>query len=121
MDRTSRWLMVGLGCVVALGLFRPGSTGSESKTEPNAPQRPDVPPLKNNPVFVFYPDTFQKPNPFRPDIAVSIDRVLDKKLDALDTLESQFYEGGALGSADLIPTDPQKQADRRREVRVRHA
>ena len=82
---------------------------------------PDVPPLKSNPVFVFYPDSFQKPNPFRPDIAVSIDSVMEKKLDALDTLESQFYEGGALGSADLIPADPKKQADRRREVRTRFA
>jgi LmbE family N-acetylglucosaminyl deacetylase len=82
---------------------------------------PDVPPLKSNPVFLFYPDSFQKPNPFQADVAVSIDSVMDRKLDALDTLESQFYEGGALGSADLIPTDPQKQAQRRREVRTRHA
>jgi LmbE family N-acetylglucosaminyl deacetylase len=82
---------------------------------------PDVPPLKNNPVFLFYPDSFQKPNPFRPDVAVSIDSVIDKKLDALDTLESQFYEGGALGSAELIPSDPQKQAERRRQVRAGHA
>jgi LmbE family N-acetylglucosaminyl deacetylase len=82
---------------------------------------PDVPPLRSNPVFLFYPDSFQKPNPFRPDVAVSIDPVIEKKLDALDTLESQFYEGGALGSAELIPTDPQKQAQRRREVRSGHA
>jgi hypothetical protein len=40
-----------------------------------------------------------------------------RKLDALDTLESQFYEGGALGSASLIPSDPAKQQDRRRQVR----
>ena len=78
---------------------------------------PDVPPVKNNPVFLFYPDGFQKPNPFQPDIAVSIDSVIEKKLDALDTLESQFYEGGALGSAALIPKDPEKQQDRRRKVR----
>jgi LmbE family N-acetylglucosaminyl deacetylase len=82
---------------------------------------PDVPPLKNNPVFLFYPDSFRKPNPFRPDVVVSIDSVIDKKLDALDTLESQFYEGGALGSAELIPSDPQKQAERRRQVRAGHA
>jgi LmbE family N-acetylglucosaminyl deacetylase len=82
---------------------------------------PDVPPLKANPVFLFYPDAFQKPNPFQPDIVVSIDSVIEKKLDALDTLESQFYEGGALGSAALIPTDPKKQAERRREVRTAHA
>lgn len=78
---------------------------------------PDVPPLKSNPLFLFYPDSFQKPNPFRPDIAVSIDSVMEKKLDALGTLESQFYEGGALGSADLIPADPKKQAERRQEIR----
>jgi LmbE family N-acetylglucosaminyl deacetylase len=82
---------------------------------------PDVPPLKGNPVFLFYPDSFQKPNPFQPDVIVSIDPVIEKKLDALDTLESQFYEGGALGSAALIPADPQKQAERRRQVRADHA
>jgi N-acetylglucosamine malate deacetylase 1 len=82
---------------------------------------PDVPPLKSNPVFLFYSDSFQKPNPFQPDVVVSIDSVMEKKLDALDTLESQFYEGGALGSAELMPTDPQKQAQRRRSVRASHA
>jgi LmbE family N-acetylglucosaminyl deacetylase len=79
---------------------------------------PDVPPLKSNPVFLFYSDSFQKPNPFQADITVSIDAVIEKKLDALDLIESQFYEGGALGSADLLPSDPQKQAQRRREVRA---
>src|SRR6516162_11343357 len=38
---------------------------------------PDVPPLKNNPVFLFYPDSFRKPNPFRPDVVVSIDAVME--------------------------------------------
>jgi N-acetylglucosamine malate deacetylase 1 len=78
---------------------------------------PDVPPLKNNPLFLFYPDGFQKPNPFQADIVVSIDSVIEKKLDALDMLESQFYEGGALGSAALIPSEPAKQAERHKEVR----
>src|SRR5207249_9186606 len=73
---------------------------------------PDTPPLKSNPVFLFYPDSFQKPNPFQPDIAVAIDKVIDKKLDALDTLESQFFEGGALGSSELM-----KRPDRGQEVR----
>jgi N-acetylglucosamine malate deacetylase 1 len=79
---------------------------------------PDVPHLTTNPVFLFYPDNFQKPNPFQPDVAVSIDAVIEKKLDALDALESQFYEGGANGSAALIPSDPMKQAERRRKVRA---
>jgi LmbE family N-acetylglucosaminyl deacetylase len=82
---------------------------------------PDIPPLQSNPVFLFYSDSFQKPNPFQPDIAVDIDAVIEKKLDALDTLESQFYEGGALGSAELIPADPKKQEERRRQVRAGHA
>jgi LmbE family N-acetylglucosaminyl deacetylase len=82
---------------------------------------PDAPPLKGNPVFLFYSDSFQKPNPFHADIAVAIDSVIDKKLDALDIMESQFYEGGALGSADLMPTDPKKQAERRQQVRAGHA
>jgi hypothetical protein len=82
---------------------------------------PETPPLKRNPVFLFYPDSFQKPNPFQPDIVVSIDKVIDKKLDALDTLVSQFFEGGATGSAALIPDSPAKQEERRREVRARFA
>ena len=79
---------------------------------------PDVPHLKHNPVFLYYPDSFQKPNPFQPDIAVSIDAVIEQKLDALDTLESQFYEGGANGSAELIPAEPAKQQERKRQVRA---
>jgi LmbE family N-acetylglucosaminyl deacetylase len=78
---------------------------------------PGTPYLKKNPVFLFYPDRFQKPNPFQPDVAVAIDEVIETKLDALAALESQFYEGGANGSADLVPDDPAKQAERRRQVR----
>src|SRR6266700_2503714 len=78
---------------------------------------PDVPPLKNNPVFLYYPDSFQKPNPFQPEVAVAIDSVIEKKLDALGVIVSQFYEGGANGSADLIPSDPEKRKERQRKVR----
>lgn len=82
---------------------------------------PDVPPLQKNPVFLFYPDSFQKPNPFQPDLAVGIDAVMPKKLDALDLLVSQFFEGGANGSAADIPSDPKKAEDRRRQIRERFA
>jgi LmbE family N-acetylglucosaminyl deacetylase len=78
---------------------------------------PDTPALKKNPVFLYYADHFQKPNPFKPDVAVDIDSVIQKKLDALDALVSQFYEGGANGSADLLSSDPAKQEERRRQVR----
>jgi LmbE family N-acetylglucosaminyl deacetylase len=78
---------------------------------------PDVPALKQNPVFFFYEDRFQTPNPFKPDVAVSIDEVIEKKLDALAVMESQFFEGGALGSAALLPTDDSGREARRRQVR----
>ena len=78
---------------------------------------PDVPYLTNNPVFMYYPDHFQKPNPFQPDIVVDITSVMGKKLDALSIMESQFYEGGANGSRALMPTDPEKQKKRKQDVR----
>src|ERR1041385_8013403 len=78
---------------------------------------PDVPYLKKNPAFFYYQDGFKKPNPFQPDVMVSIDSVMEKKLDALAVMESQFAEGGANGSADLMPNDPEKQNARRRTVR----
>lgn len=78
---------------------------------------PDVPYLKNNPVFMYYPDRFQKPNPFKPDIIVSIDSVIEKKLDGLGIMVSQFAEGGANGSPELMPDDPEKQKARHRQVR----
>lgn len=78
---------------------------------------PDTPILKKNPVFLYYPDQFQKPNPFKPDVIVSIDSVIEKKLDALGIIVSQFAEGGANGSADLLPNDPAKQKARHKQVR----
>jgi LmbE family N-acetylglucosaminyl deacetylase len=53
---------------------------------------PDTPPIRKNPVFLYFEDRFQRPNPFRPDIAISIDDVWDKKVAALDAHVSQFYE-----------------------------
>jgi LmbE family N-acetylglucosaminyl deacetylase len=70
---------------------------------------PDVPHLTKNPVFLYSSDGFQKPYPFRPDVAVSLDDVFDQKVDAVHELESQVYEGGALGSEasvrDVPPRD----------------
>jgi LmbE family N-acetylglucosaminyl deacetylase len=78
---------------------------------------PDVPYLKSNPVFMYYTDRFMKPNPSAPDIAIDIDAVAQKKLDAVCSMTSQFYEGGANGNANLYPNDPDKQAARRKAVR----
>ena len=82
---------------------------------------PDVAPLKQNPVFMYYTDRFMRPNPSAPDIAISIDTVIDKKLDALAVMESQFLEGGANGHEALIPKNAEERKKRVAEVRTAHA
>ena len=69
---------------------------------------PDAPPLRKNPVFLYYQDHFQRPNPFSPDIAVDIDDVIDQKVDALDAHVSQFYEWLPWVDGKLadVPKDP---------------
>ena len=78
---------------------------------------PDVDPLDKNPVFLFSYDRFKSPNPFKPDVVVTIDEVIEKKVDALLKMESQFIEGGALGSADRAPKDEAAREKRRHAVR----
>ncbi|MEW6358070.1 MAG: PIG-L family deacetylase [Planctomycetota bacterium] len=73
---------------------------------------PDTPRLTRNPVFMYFPDRFQKPNPFKPDIAVSIDDVWEKKLQAVDALASQVYEGGCGGSQERMDSVPKDPAER---------
>jgi N-acetylglucosamine malate deacetylase 1 len=80
---------------------------------------PDTPPLKNNPIFLYSSDGFQKPIPFRADIAVSIDDVFEQKLDAIHELPSQVYEGGASGSAEFVRSVPTDPAQRRTWLKER--
>ena len=77
---------------------------------------PNIPPLKKNPVFLYSSDRFQKPYPFEADIAVDIDSVFEKKVNALTALVSQTYEGGALGSAEqMAEAPPESQPELRRQ------
>ncbi|MBN1123445.1 MAG: PIG-L family deacetylase [Sedimentisphaerales bacterium] len=78
---------------------------------------PDVPALKKNPVFLYCSDRFQKPNPFEPDVVVSIDGVIEKKLDALSVLDSQFVEGGCGGNASRIPKNKEELIAARQRVK----
>jgi len=66
-----------------------------------------VPPLTKNPVFLYFRDRFQRPNPFRPDIAVDITTIMAKKVDGLDAHVSQFYEWLPWTAQDLdnVPKD----------------
>ncbi len=52
----------------------------------------DTPPLERNPIFLYYQDGFQKPAPFRPDVAVPLDDVWETKVSGMDAHVSQFYE-----------------------------
>jgi N-acetylglucosamine malate deacetylase 1 len=87
---------------------------------------PDIPHMTNNPVFMYFPDRFEKPNPFKPDVVVSTDGVIEKRLDALAAMPSQFAEGGANGGPHLLPSDPEgaKLAEwygEERGAKVKHA
>jgi LmbE family N-acetylglucosaminyl deacetylase len=69
---------------------------------------PDTPPLHDNPVFLYFEDHFQRPNPFRPDVSIDIDSVFEKKVSALDSHVSQVYEWlrWVDHNLDQIPKDP---------------
>jgi len=68
----------------------------------------EAPALRKNPIFLYYEDNFQKPAPFRPDVAVGIDDVWDTKVSALDAQVSQMYEWlpWVAGNLDQVPKDP---------------
>src|SRR3954470_12357949 len=82
---------------------------------------PDVPYLKDNPVFMYYTDRFQKPYPSQADVVVNIDSVIDKKLDALAVIESQFLEGGANGNESFMPKSAKDREVKVARVRQGHA
>lgn len=71
---------------------------------------PDTPALEKNPVYLYVSDNFQKPAPFQPDIVVAIDDVIERKLDALSVITSQFAEWLPWhdGTLDQVPKDPQQ-------------
>jgi len=69
---------------------------------------PGTKPLRKNPVFLYFEDRFERPNPFRTDVTVPVSSVLGLKLDSIDAHASQFYEwlpwlDGRLGH---VPRDP---------------
>jgi LmbE family N-acetylglucosaminyl deacetylase len=74
-------------------------------TVPNV--APDTPALRQNPVFMYFEDNFQKPSPFTPDVAVSIDDTFARKIDMIDAHVSQVYEWlpWLSGRLDAVPTD----------------
>ncbi len=82
---------------------------------------PDTPALRKNPVFMYFQDGFQKPAPFSPDVAVSIDDVIEKKLDMTDAHVSQMYEWLAwhAGQLEQVPKEPAARKEWLRNQRGR--
>lgn len=81
---------------------------------------PDTPALRKNPVFMYFQDGFQRPNPFNPDIAISIDDVIEKKLDMMDAHVSQMYEWLPWVAGNLESV-PKGAAERRKWLRETRA
>jgi len=73
----------------------------------------DVEPLEHNPLFVYVADRFQRPVPFRPDIAVVIDDVIDTKVRGLAAHESQMFEWlpWISGVLDQVPEGEQARIE----------
>ncbi|MDY0100292.1 MAG: PIG-L family deacetylase [Bacteroidales bacterium] len=53
---------------------------------------PEVPHLDKNPMFLFMSDGFIHPEPFKADVCVAIDDVIEKKIDMYHQHTSQMYE-----------------------------
>lgn len=75
---------------------------------------PHTPALKKNPVFVYGEDKFQKPNPFKPEIAIDITPVYEKKLDAIAAHDSQFFEWLPWTTGTDISQIPKDEAGKRK-------
>lgn len=62
-----------------------------------------TPAMDKMPVIMYAEDGFQKPSPFKPDVVVDIDAVIDLKIRMLHEHESQVYEWLARGKD--VPDD----------------
>jgi LmbE family N-acetylglucosaminyl deacetylase len=74
---------------------------------------PEVPFLEKNPVFLYTWDVFTHPEPFKADVVISVDDVLEKKIDMYHQHTSQMYEWLPFnrGVLDQVPAT---EAERRK-------
>lgn len=74
---------------------------------------PKVPFLKKNPLFLYMSDSFSHPEPFKADVAIAIDDVIEKKMDMIHQHVSQMYEWLPFneGILDQVPV-----SDRERRI-----
>jgi len=78
------------------------------------PHVASVPHLRYNPIFAYVYDHFDKPTPYKPDIVIDIDAVIEKKLRMIHSHTSQVYEWlpyNAGIEADEVPAGEQERLD----------
>ena len=80
---------------------------------------PDVPALREMPVIMHFYDHFVNP-PFKPDVAVDIDDVIEDKFRMLDCHVSQVYEWLPYTKKTLetVPSDPKERFEWLHEPRI---
>ena len=83
------------------------------------PMCPDTRHLDRMPVFAYWADDFTEGGPFRPDVVVPIDAVMEQKIDMICAHESQFVEWLPYNAGELdgFPADA---AGRRERVGARY-
>ena len=79
----------------------------------------DVKPLGQMPVIAYFEDRFKSP-PFKPTVAISIDRVIDRKYDVFHCHKSQIYEWlpYTYGILDQVPEGDAERLEWYRSPRV---
>jgi N-acetylglucosamine malate deacetylase 1 len=76
---------------------------------------PEVPFLAKNPMFLFMSDGFIHPEPFKADVCIDIDDVIEKKIDMYHQHKSQMYEWLPFNRGELDKV-PASDADRRKWI-----
>ena len=74
---------------------------------------PKVPHLRKNPVFLYMSDGFVHPEPFRADVCIPVDDIIEKKIDMYHQHTSQMYEWLPFnrGALDQVPaSDAERRA-----------
>ncbi len=73
---------------------------------------PEVRHLDKNPVFLYMSDGFTHPEPFKPDVVVAVDDVIEKKIDMYHQHTCQMYEWLPF-NAGILDQVPKTDAERR--------
>jgi LmbE family N-acetylglucosaminyl deacetylase len=74
---------------------------------------PKVTHLEKNPLFLFISDGFIHPEPFKADVCIDIDDVIEKKIDMYSQHKSQMYEWLPfnMGTLSQVPaSDPERRS-----------